>query len=83
MEENPVKKVLMKDKENAEKERGKEYKGEDGKIPKLARLASSANLMLPKVLQSGLPGQTVGIQTVFRKMNFITLFFPNDFQMMN
>lgn len=80
MEENPVKKVLMKDKENAEKERGKEYKGEDGKIPKLARLASSANLMLPKVLQSGLPGQTVGIQTVFRKINSLRCFFQTIFK---
>ena len=80
MEENPVKKVLMKDKENAEKERGKECKGEDGKIPKLARLASSANLMLPKVLQSGLPGQTVGIQTVFRKINSLRCFFQTIFK---
>ena len=67
--ENPVKEVLMKDRQDAEKELGKEYKGEVGKIPKLDRLQSSANLMLPKVLQSGLPGQSVGIQTVFWMMN--------------
>lgn len=69
VEENPVKKVLQIAKENAEKGVGKEYKGEVGKIPKLARLSSSADLMVPKVLQSSLPGQSVGIQTVFRKVN--------------